>query len=248
MLIFGGPIKWKKRCFLVGLAHEKGVQINLAIAGAGLAILLAFHLSGRSQYLDWALFDWAEQHPWRQPPVPANSAFVLVDESSLAAISRDPYASKWPAPDVVCGHVSGLHQAGAKGVVMDFIFLEPSEDAANDATLAAYAAACPEAILGGLKGRGPVFLGGEFGQNNARLGLEERVGLVEANFDGDNVIRSHPWPRSLAQRASGGSTRLPAAAPPLLWWYGGLDTLRQAGVPILPAAPFVGQDMRPIQL
>jgi hypothetical protein len=35
------------------LPMKKGWQINLAIAGAGLAILLAFHLSDRSQYLDW---------------------------------------------------------------------------------------------------------------------------------------------------------------------------------------------------
>jgi hypothetical protein len=55
---------------------KKGWWVNLAVAGAGLAILLAFHLSDRSQYLDWAMFDWAEQHPWRQPVVPANSAFV----------------------------------------------------------------------------------------------------------------------------------------------------------------------------
>ncbi len=221
---------------------KQGWQTNLAIAGVGLAILLAFHLSGRSQYLDWAVFDWAEQHPWRKPPVPDNSAFVLVDESSLAAISRDPYASKWPWPRTLfAAMIAGLHQAGAKGVVMDFIFLEPSEDAVNDANLAAYAAACPEVILGGLRGQGPVFWGGEFGKTNARLRLEERVGLAEADFDQDNVIRIYPWPKSLAQRASGDLTKLPSAAPPLLRWYGGLDTLRQAGVPILPAANFVIQ-------
>src|ERR1700719_4267392 len=104
---------------------KKGWQINLAIAGAGLAILLGFHLSDRSQYLDWAMFDWAEQHPWRQPPVPANSAFVLVDESSLEAISRDPYASKWPWPrSMFAAMIVALHQAGAKQVVVDLDFLE----------------------------------------------------------------------------------------------------------------------------
>jgi adenylate cyclase len=218
---------------------KKGWQINLAIAGAGLAILLAFHLSDRSQYLDWAMFDWAEQHPWRQPPVPANSAFVLVDESSLAAMSCDPYASKWPWPRTMfAAMIAALHQAGAKEVVMDFDFLEPSEDAVNDATLAAYAAACPEVILGGLKNRGPVFWGGDFGQANAKLRLEERVGLTEANFDKDNVMRAYPWPKSLAQRASAGLTKQPVGLP-LLRWYGGLDTLQQAGVPILPADQFV---------
>jgi adenylate cyclase len=219
---------------------KKGWQINLAIAGIGLAILLAFHLSGRSQYLDWATFDWAEQHPWRQPPVPANSAFVLVDEASLMAISRDPFASKWPWPRTLfAAMIAGLHQAGAKQVVMDFIFLEPAEDAENDANLAAYAAACPEVILGGLKGRGPVFWEGEFGRTNAKLRLEERVGLADANADWDNVLRVYPWPESLAQRASGGLMQLPSAAPPLLRWYGGIDALKQAGVPILPAARFV---------
>jgi adenylate cyclase len=219
---------------------KKGWQINLAIAGIGLAVLLAFHLSGRSQYLDWAMFDWAEQHPWRQPPVPANSAFVLVDEASLMAISRDPFASKWPWPRTFfAAMIAGLHQAGAKQVVMDFIFLEPAEDAENDANLAAYAAACPEVILGGLKGRGPVFWEGEFGRTNAKLRLEERVGLADANADWDNVMRVYPWPESLAQRASGGLMKLPSAAPPLLRWYGGIDALKQEGVPILPAARFV---------
>src|SRR5579862_5852594 len=155
---------------------KTGWRINLAIAGAGLAILLVFHLSDRSQYLDWAMFDWAEQHPWRQPQVPANSAFVLVDEASLAAISSNDsysYASKWPWPRTLfAAMIAGLHQAGAKQVVMDFDFLEPSDDEEQDATLAAYAAACPEVVLGGLKGRGPVFWGGQFGQTNARLRLE----------------------------------------------------------------------------
>ena len=220
---------------------RKGWLISLAIAGAGLAILLGFHLSGRSQYLDWAMFDWAEQHPWRQPTVPANSAFVLVDESSLAAISRDPFASKWPWPRTLfAAMIAGLHQAGAKEVVMDFIFLEPSEDAENDANLAGYAAACPEVILGGLKGKGPIFWAGEFGQTNARLRLKERVGLADADTDADNVMRAYPWPKSLAQRANGGLTKPPSAAP-MLRWYGGLDALRQAGVPVLPATPFVSQ-------
>jgi adenylate cyclase len=224
------------------LPMKKGWQSNLAIAGAGLAILLAFHLSGRSQYIDWDLFDWAEQHPWRQPTVPANSAFVLVDESSLAAISRDPFASKWPWPRTLfAAMLAGLHQAGAKEVVMDFIFLEPSEEAENDATLASYAAACQEVILGGLKSRGPVFWGGDFGKKYASFGLEERVGLADADADADNVMRIYPWPKSLAQRATGGLTQPPSAAPPLLRWYGGLNSLRQAGVPVLPAAPFVAR-------
>ena len=223
---------------------KKGWQTNLAIAGVGLAVLLAFHLSGRSQYLDWAVFDWAEQHPWRKPPVPANSAFVLVDESSLAAISGDPYGYKWPWPrPLFAAMIAGLHQAGAKQVVMDFIFLEPAEEPQDDATLAAYAAACPEVILGGMreKGRvkGPVFWRGEFGQTNAKLGLEKRVGLANAEAEEDNVMRIYPWPNSLAQRASGGATKLPPAAPQLLRWYGGMDALRNAGVPILPAALFV---------
>jgi adenylate cyclase len=219
---------------------KKGWQINLALAGAGLAILLVFHLSDRSQYLDWAMFDWAEQHPWRQPPVPTNSAFVLVDEASLMAMSRDPYATKWPWPRTMfAAMIAALHQAGAKRVVMDFDFLEPSEDEVNDATLAAYAAACPEVILGGLKDRGPVFWGGDFGQANAKLRLEERVGLTEANFDKDNVMRVYPWPDSLAQRASGSLAKSPSAAPQLLRWYGGLDTLQDEGVPILPADQFV---------
>jgi adenylate cyclase len=163
-----------------------------------------------------------------------------VDESSLAAISRDPYGYKWPWPRTLfAAMIAGLHQAGAKGVVMDFIFLEPSEDASNDATLAAYAAACPEVILGGLKGQGPVFWRGEFGKTYAKLRLEERVGLAEANFDQDNVMRLYPWPKSLAERTGGGLTKPPPAAPPLLRWYGGMDALKQEGVPVLPAALFV---------
>jgi len=211
--------------------------IDLIIGGLGLAILLAVHLSGRSQYFDWAFFDWAEQHPLRSPAVPANSALVLVDESSLEAIAQDPFAAKWPWPRALfAAMIAGLHKAGAQRVVLDFIFMEPSEAAENDALLAAYATACPEVVVGGLKGKGPVFWPKDFMARHA--GLIDRVGLADANFDEDNVIRTYPWPGSLADRAFRGKRKIPAKTL-LLRWYGGLETLRQAGVPVLPAAPFV---------
>jgi adenylate cyclase len=222
------------------LPMKRGWQVNLAIGGIGLLVLLAFHLSGRSQYVDWALFDWAEQHPWRPRPVPTNSALVLVDEFSLEAIARDPYSAKWPWPRTYfAAMVAGLHQAGAQRVVLDFIFLEPAEEAENDAIFAAYTAACPEVVLGGLAGKGPVFWAGEFGARHA--GLTDRVGLVDAKFDEDNVIRTYPWPNSLAERASGEARKSVPTHTPLLRWYGGLGALRQAGVPVLPAAAFVEQ-------
>ena len=211
-------------------------RANLAIGGVGLAILLAFHLSGRGQYFDWALFDWAQQHPLCPLAAPKNSAIVLVDESSLEAIARDPYDSKWPWPRTLfASMIAGLHKAGARRIVMDFIFLEPSEEAEHDAILAAYATACPEVVLGGLEGKSPIFWTPAFSAKHN--GVLNRVGLVEPNFDEDNVIRTYLWRNSLAQRAFGGTRKV--WATPLLRWYGGLDALRQAGVPVLSAAPFV---------
>ncbi|HTQ30937.1 MAG TPA: adenylate/guanylate cyclase domain-containing protein, partial [Opitutaceae bacterium] len=212
-------------------------RINLAIGGIGLVILLALHLSGRSQYIDWAMFDWTEQHPWRQLSAPKNSALVLVDESSLKAIAGDPYASKWPwRRTLFAALIAGLHKAGAQRIAMDFIFLEPSEEAEHDAILAAYSVACPEVVLGGLEGKFPAFWTPDVISRYA--GIADRVGLVEAKFDEDNVIRTYTWPKSLADRACVGAGKSRAKTP-LLRWYGGLEALRQAGVPVLSAAPFV---------
>jgi adenylate cyclase len=198
------------------------------------ALVLAFHFSPFSTALDRAFFDHASRHPMRTPPVPVNSALVLVDEQTMAAMSEQ--GARWPFPRRVFAQLFlALHQAGAARVVADFTFFEES-DAVDDRLLTVVATAAPSVVLARTTARPPFFWDEAFVAGHARFFPTPRTGLVEFQADDDGVARRYPVPWSLAAAAFD----TPATAPGgLLRWHGGLEQIRARGVPVLSAAPFI---------
>ena len=196
--------------------------------------MLAFHFSPFGPALDRAFFDAASRHPLQAPPLPENSALVLVDESTMAAMSAQ--GVRWPFPRRVFAQLFlALHQAGARRIVADFTFFEES-DAVDDRLLANVAAAAPAVVLARTAERPPVFWTEAFVASQARFFPTPRTGLVEFRPDDDGIARRYPAPDSLAAAALGVPTTEKGG---LLRWHGGLERIGALGVPVLPAAPFI---------
>src|SRR5690606_16655132 len=93
-----------------------------------IALVLAFHFSPFGIALDRAFFDLASRFPLREPVPPGNSAFVLVDEQTMADLGREPYNFRWPYPRIAfAALIVALDRAGAKNIVLDFVFFEKSD-------------------------------------------------------------------------------------------------------------------------
>lgn len=207
-------------------------RLSWLLPAAGL--LLVFHFSPAGPALDRAFFDQASRHPLRAPPLPANSALVLVDEQTMTAMSG--LGVRWPYPRrVFAQFFLALHQAGARRIVADFTFFEES-DAVDDQLLANVAAAAPAVVLARTAERPPVFWGDDFVRRHARFFPTPRTGLVEFRPDDDGIVRAYPLPGSLAAAALDTPTAAPGG---LLRWHGGLEQIRALGVPVLSAAPFI---------
>lgn len=196
-------------------------------------LLLAFHFSPFCVALDRAFYDAASRHPLKAPPLPANSALVLVDEQTMTAMSAQ--GVRWPFPRRIFAQLFlALHQAGAKRVVADFTFLEES-DAVDDQVLANVTAAIPSLVLARTVDRPPVFWAGDFTAIHSAFFPTPRTGLVEFRPDGDGIVRDYSLPDSLAVAALGP----PKTGGGLLRWHGGLREIAARGVPVLSAAPFI---------
>jgi len=197
-------------------------------------LVVAFYFTPFDATLNHAFFDAASRHPFRSPPLPKNSALVLVDENTMAAMSN--LGERWPFHRIIFAQLlAALHQAGAEKVVVDFTFFEES-DAMHDQLLACVAAAAPSVVLARTAELSPVFWTKEFIASQPRSFSAPRTGLVEFPADADGVARRYVVPGSLAAAA------LPVAAKTkggLLRWHGGLEKIRALGVPILSAAPFI---------
>jgi adenylate cyclase len=147
---------------------------------------------------------------------------------------------RWPWPrSLFAALIASMHQAGAAKFLMDFQFLEPS-DGAQDDMLAAYAAGCPETILGRTRDKTPIFWQDDFQKQFPQFAVTNRMGLVDFSPDDDGVYRHYPMAGSLAAKATGKSFlegRL------LLHWYASLGTTNQSlqfpTNQALSAAPFV---------
>ena len=200
------------------------------------ALLLAFHFSPFGPTLDRAFFDAASRHPLQTPPRPGNSALVLVDESTMAAMSAQ--GVRWPFPRLVFAQLLvALHQAGAEHVLVDVTFPEESDAAEQDLLLGELAAAAPSVVLARTAELGPAFWRGDFQAQHRAYFQQPRTGLVELQADDDGVARTYATAGSLAAAA------LPANPPPgpggLLRWHGGLAQIAGRGVPVLSAAPYI---------
>lgn len=197
------------------------------------ALVAVFHFSPIGTALDWAFFDAASRRPLRPTHLPADSAIVLVDDQTLAAMSAQ--GARWPFPRILFAQlIAALHQAGAKAVLVDFTFLEESSAAEQDALLAGVAAAAPSVILARTAEREPVFWTEAFRQQIPGSFQHPRTGLVDLNSGADGIARAYTPSRSLA--SAGDTVSGPGG---LLRWHGGLETLRERGVPVLSAAPYI---------
>lgn len=199
-----------------------------------LALVAVFHWSPISRSLDRAFFDAASRHPLSPPTVPPNSAIVVIDETTMKAMSD--LGVRWPFPRTIFAQLLvALQQAGATRVLVDFTFFEES-DPLEDAMLAAVAAASPSVILARTRERPPVFWGPEFIAAHPGFFQKPRTALVEFPADPDGVARRYPTTDSLAAAAfdppakgNGGLVR----------WQAPFAQLADKGVTPLSAAPFI---------
>jgi len=185
-------------------------------ASALAALLGALHFAGLSGTLDRSWFDALARrtaHPRHAHP---EAVLVLIDESAIAAAARR--GERWPWPrDSFAALFAALHQAGARSIVADLLFLEPSEDAYADDLLAATVAATGT-HLARLPNQAPAL-------RPADGSALPPTGLVEYLPDPDGVVRRYHYSGSLASTA--GLPEIPGLR--LLRWAGSTTTLgRQA--------------------
>ncbi len=206
-----------------------------------LVILLGF--SGLVDRSDLWWFDSMQAIGASRAPLPQDTALVLIDEQSLAALGNPPFAMRWPWPRAAfAALLAGLEAAGAERIVVDLVFFESSAAAEQDLLLGAVAAGLPGVVLATVPERLPAVWPQEFRNNNAEL-FDGRTkwGFVRSLADPDSVIRRYSPGGSLAaaaQSATAPQSSLPDT-PVLLRWRGNLEQLRARGVPMLSAAPFV---------
>ena len=183
-----------------------------------LAFVCGVWFFGLTRTLDRAFFDSCTVATAKSLHAPTNGVMVLIDEQSLGEISKR-YSVGWPWPRSLFGAlIASLHQAGAKKILMDFEFFE-SRDSLQDDTLAAYAAACRETVLGRSQIKSPIFWSDDFNKSFPQFAVQLRLGLVDFEPDGDGVYRAYPMKNSLAAQAT---THIPAETNSLLRWYGGI--------------------------
>jgi adenylate cyclase len=213
--------------------------------------LAAFYVSPLRPALDRAFFDAAVRHPARQPEVPAGSALVLFDSQTLDTLSREGLGVTWPPPRATfAALIAGLERAGAKRIVLDFIFLDHSAAAEQDLLLGGLAAGLPNVVLARTEKQMPAFWDDAFVSEHKNFFENPRMGIADAKADDDGVLRHYRIENSLAAAAVAdrgvGSPRPQDTSElglrgELLRWYGGLEKLNSSGdkVPVLSAGRFV---------
>lgn len=190
---------------------------------AGLLVLLS--LAGFPDNLDRAWFDFLSRKHARPATSDPAAVLVLIDEATVRAVAAH-HGERWPwRRDTFAALIAALHQAGARTIVADLLFLEPSEDAANDEALGAMVLAT-QTILARLPDQAPVVATGS------------RTGRVDYPADPDGVIRRYPFANSLAEAASAEGP----SGTRLLRWYGGLHALAPSQK--LSALPLVAEGRR----
>jgi adenylate cyclase len=202
-------------------------------------ILLQFTPFGGA--LDRRFFDAAVQNPFRPSTPPDGSAIVIMDNSMLEKLSKHGFGVTWPPPRAVfAALIAGLHRAGAERIILDFVFLDHSAAAEQDALLAALAAGVPSVVLGRTTKQTPAFWDERFIAAHKTLFAQSRTGTVETPTDRDGVIREYAVPGSLAAAAFADR---PNVAGGLVQWHGGLEKFRTSKgtkrVPVLSATEFV---------
>jgi adenylate cyclase len=201
-------------------------------------LVVAFHLSPFSAALDRAFYDIASRHPWRTPPVPTNSAIVLIDDETMGAIGHRLPAMRWPFPRMAfAGLIAALDRAGAAKIVVDFTFLEPSEAMEQDQLLAGVAGVTRTVVLARKPQQEPVFWDAVFRAAHPQLFAYPRTGDAVFEPDEDGIVRHYTVADSLAGVAFGAASGQTGG---LLRWRGSTATLAGGGkVPVLSATRFL---------
>ena len=201
------------------------------------ALVVAFHFSPFSRDLDWSFFDAASRRPLRLPPLPPDSAIVMLDDTTMDLIGRDPYDFRWPLRRAVYGALLvGLERAGAKKIVVDFTFFDQSESPDDQELLGAIAAASPGVVLARTVKQAPVFWPDEYVQAHPGFFARRRTGNADSFPDADGITRRYKVQESLAAAALDSP---PVQSVGLLRWQGGLEQIRARGIPVVPAARFI---------
>jgi adenylate cyclase len=198
------------------------------------ALVLLFHFSPPAGALNRGFLDAASRHPLRPPPLPAQSALVLVDEHTMAAMSEQ--GVRWPFPRIYFAQlIASLHLAGAKSIIVDLTFFEES-DAVQDQLLGGVTAALPSVVLARTEQRSPVIWTPDLVAAHPALFGAGRTFLVDFPADVDGVVRHYGQaPPTLASARN----ERPDARTRLLRWHGGLRELATKGVPVLSARDFI---------
>lgn len=190
--------------------------------------------------LDWAFHDAVVRASHKRPALPENSAIVLVDDTTMDLLGKEPLAMRWPYPrNAFSALILALRQAGAKSIVMDFTFLEKSGAEEQDLLLACTAAAAPGCILASVPQRDVVFWPASFKEAHPSFFTTPRTGLVTFEPDADGIARHYRVHGSLAAAALGTQSVTQPAESSLVRWHGGLKEIKQRGVPVLSAGPFI---------
>lgn len=208
---------------------------TLASLGVITALLLFWFVGGFA-VVNRAFLDFSLRLQSKQLPPPRDGVIVLIDGPAIDFMQRQ-FNQRWPwSRDVFAGLFLALHQAGAKQIVADLLFLERSDRTEFDDLLGSYSAACRSVILATLPPEHPypVFWPPGFREAHADFKLDQRLGHVNYQADPDGVVRHYPLAGSLAATAAGTH---PDKSNVLLRWYGGLKDLPP--LQVLSAQPFL---------
>jgi adenylate cyclase len=183
-------------------------------AAATVILLLVLHFSGITAALNRSFYDLLQ----RLQATPANLApdavLVLIDENSIEKLNQFD-GRRWPWPrDTFAALFAALHQAGAKQILADLIFLEHSEDEMRDALLASYAAACRSVVLAETPEKKQILWPEEYRRKYPGLRLDDRIAIVRHEPDPDGVLRRYSFDGSPAALTSAGA---PAGTRWLRW-------------------------------
>ncbi len=203
-----------------------------------LALVAVVHFSPLGTTGDRAFFDFAARNPARKVQPPEGSALVLVDDATLDALRAEGHIASWPPPRwTFAALIAGLERAGAKKIILDFVFLDHSADALQDEFLGALAAGLPEVSLARTATHAPIFWNETFTSTHPDLFTHARTGLAEGVPDPDGVLRRYSVSDSLAVTALASAPTDPGS---LLRWHGGIQELQTSPrVPVLSAVRFI---------
>ena len=203
-----------------------------------LALIALVHFSALGTIGDRAFFDFSARNPARKVQPPDGSALVLIDDATLDGLRSTGHIANWPPPRwTFAALIAGLERAGAKKIILDFVFLDHSADALQDEFLGALAAGLPEVSLARTAAHRPIFWNETFAATHLDLFTRPRTGLAEGAPDPDGVLRHYSVSDSLALTAFASAPTDPGS---LLRWHGGIQELQTSPrVPVLSAARFI---------